>query len=259
MNFNCHTSFVSACMGVGMFFLSGCRTGYSITSIEGGRLEVTAALDKHPDAAALAVLAPYRRTVDSIMSPVIGQSARFMDCYRPESELSNLVADILRTSTSDYIGREAEVALVNMGGLRTSLPEGNITFGNIYEITPFENSLCIVRMKGTLLKQLFGNIAQRGGEGLSGARLVISKNGQLLSASVGGKPVKDEQVYTVATLDYLAEGNDRMTAFTEVSEADKVACPEAILRRLFLNYVNEQTRAGKKIDAEVEGRILIKE
>ncbi len=250
---------VSACMGAGMFLLSGCHTGYSVASVEGGRLEVTAALDEHPDSVALAVLAPYQRTVDSIMKPVIGQSARFMDRYRPESELSNLVADILRTSTSDYIGREADVAVTNIGGLRTSLPEGNITFGNIYEITPFENSLCIVQMKGALLKQLFGNIARRGGEGLSGARLVISKDGKLLSATVGGRPINEEQTYTVATLDYLAEGNDYMTAFTEVPEADRVMHPEATIRQLFLNYVNEQTRLGKKIDSKVEGRIVIKE
>lgn len=43
------------------------------------------------------------------MSPVIGQSARFMDRFRPESELSNLVADILRYSASAYIGRMADV------------------------------------------------------------------------------------------------------------------------------------------------------
>ena len=68
---------------------------------------MTAALDANPDSAAIAVLAPYQKTVDSIMSPVIGQSARFMDRFRPESELSNLVADILRYSASAYIVRMA--------------------------------------------------------------------------------------------------------------------------------------------------------
>lgn len=84
---------------------SSCHSGYSLASVEGSRIEVTAALDANPDSAAIAVLAPYQKTVDSIMSPVIGQSARFMDRFRPESELSNLVADILRYSASAYIGR----------------------------------------------------------------------------------------------------------------------------------------------------------
>lgn len=249
---------IPAGMLAGFFLLSSCNSGYSVTSIEGGRIEVTAAFDSNPDSAAMAVLAPYQRTVDSIMSPVIGQSARFMDRFRPESELSNLVADILRTSASYYIGRNADVAVTNMGGLRTSLPEGNITFGNIYEITPFENTLCIVTMDGVLLRQLFENIAGVHGEGLSGARLEISEDGKLLSATVGGKEIEDNKEYKVATLDYLAEGNDHMDAFAKVSQEDKMVPENATVRQLFLNYVNEQSKAGKKIDSKIEGRITIK-
>ena len=231
----------------GIFMFSSCHSGYSLASVEGSRIEVTAALDANPDSAAIAVLAPYQKTVDSIMSPVIGQSARFMDRFRPESELSNLVADILRYSASAYIG------------LRTALPEGDITYGNIYEITPFENTLCIVTMNGSLLRELFENIAAVHGEGLSGACLEISGDGKLLDATVAGKEIEDSKEYKVATLDYLAEGNDHMTAFAKVGDADKLLPEKATVRQLFLNYVNEQTKAGKKIDSKIEGRITVKE
>ncbi len=243
----------------GIFIFSSCHSGYSLASVEGSRIEVTAALDANPDSAAIAVLAPYQKTVDSIMSPVIGQSARFMDRFRPESELSNLVADILRYSASAYIGRMADVGVTNMGGLRTALPEGDITYGNIYEITPFENTLCIVTMNGALLRELFENIAAVHGEGLSGACLEISGDGKLLDATVAGKEIEDSKEYKVATLDYLAEGNDHMTAFAKVGDADKLLPEKATVRQLFLNYVNEQTKAGKKIDSKIEGRITVKE
>ena len=59
----------------GIFMFSSCHSGYTLASVEGSRIEVTAALDANPDSAAIAVLAPYQKTVDSIMSPVIGQSA----------------------------------------------------------------------------------------------------------------------------------------------------------------------------------------
>lgn len=241
----------------GFLMFSGCRSGYSLASIEGGRIEVGPALDQHPDSAAMAVLAPYKKTVDSIMSPVLGHSARFMDRFRPESELSNLVADILRLSASDYIGGSADVAVTNMGGLRTSLPEGDITYGNIYEITPFENTLCLVTMDGKLLRQLFENIASVHGEGLSGARLVITKDGKLVKATVGGKAIDDNRRYTVATLDYLAEGNDRMVAFAKVADADKLIPEGATVRKLFMNYVSQQEKEGKKVDSKIEGRITI--
>jgi len=220
----------------GIFMFSSCHSGYSLASVEGSRIEVTAALDANPDSAAIAVLAPYQKTVDSIMSPVIGQSARFMDRFRPESELSNLVADILRYSASAYIGRMADVGVTNMGGLRTALPEGDITY-----------------------RELFENIAAVHGEGLSGACLEISGDGKLLDATVAGKEIEDSKEYKVATLDYLAEGNDHMTAFAKVGDADKLLPEKATVRQLFLNYVNEQTKAGKKIDSKIEGRITVKE
>ena len=93
---------IPAGIAAGIFMFSSCHSGYSLASVEGNRIEVTAALDANPDSTAIAILTPYQKTVDSIMSPVIGQSARFMDRFRPESELSNLVADILRCSASAY-------------------------------------------------------------------------------------------------------------------------------------------------------------
>ena len=129
---------------------------------------------------------------------------------------------------------------------------GPVTYGNIYEITPFENTLCIVTMNGVLLRELFENIAAVHGEGLSGACLEISGDGKLLDATVAGKEIEDSKEYKVATLDYLAEGNDHMTAFAKVGDADKLLPEKATVRQLFLNYVNEQTKAGKKIDSKIE-------
>ena len=71
------------------------------------------------------------------------------------------------------------MGLVNMGGLRNVLTEGAVTCGNIYEILPFENSLCVVTLKGVYLNHLFENIAARGGEGVSGVQLQITKDGKL--------------------------------------------------------------------------------
>ncbi len=102
---------IPAGIAAGIFMFSSCHSGYSLASVEGNRIEVTAALDANPDSTAIAILTPYQKTVDSIMSPVIGQSARFMDRFRPESELSNLVADFCHTAklnstifSSDIVG-----------------------------------------------------------------------------------------------------------------------------------------------------------
>ena len=60
-----------------------------------------------------------------------------------------------------------------------------------------------------------------------------------------------------ATIDYLADGNDGMTAFLQ---ADKRECPDgATLRGLFMKYVEKQTAAGKKVTSRMEGRVVVKE
>lgn len=236
---------------------SACRTAsYTVVAVQGGRVEMTAAYDEMPDAEALSVLAPYKAKVDSVMSPVIGESAMSMAAGRPESLLSNLVADVLREASEAYPEWKAEVGLVNVGGLRTSLPEGDVTYGDIYRILPFENSLCIVTLTGTQLKRLFENIAAAGGEGLSGARLVISADRKLLACEVGGKPVEEGRTYRVSTIDYLAEGNDGMSALT--GAAARFQPEGATLRQLFLDYVARMHRAGKKVSACMEERITVK-
>ena len=105
------------------------------------------------------------------------------------------------------IGKPADVAVMNMGGIRNAMPEGEITFGTVYEIAPFENALCVLTMDGATLKELFGQIASVHGEGLSGAALKIDVEGNLLEAKVNGRQIDAKKTYTVATIDYLAEGN----------------------------------------------------
>ena len=74
------------------------------------------------------------------------QKCRWTDSG-PESLLSNLIADVLREAAVEVLGKPADMGLINIGGIRNSLTEGDITTENIYEILPFENSLCVLTMK----------------------------------------------------------------------------------------------------------------
>lgn len=189
------------------------------------------------------------------MYEVIGVSEATMDKGRPESLLSNLVAEVLRLSADRVLKHSADIGIMNMGGLRNILPQGDITVDAVFEILPFENSLCVLTMKGTEMKRLMEVIASLHGEGLSGAHLEITKDGKLLKATVQGKEIEDDKDYTVATIDYLADGNDGLTP---LANADKRECPDGMtLRGLFLDYVRQQTAAGKKITSKLDGRITV--
>ena len=240
-----------------VFLLTSCHSAYEITKVEGGRVPIDSTWDVKPDAEAVALLVPYKAKIDSVMYSVVGTAEFSMDRSRPESLLSNLVADVLRESAAKVLSKPADMGLVNIGGIRNSLTKGLVRTENIYEILPFENSLCVLTVKGSVLKQLFENIAAKGGEGVSGVQLKISKNGKLLQGIIGGKLVADEGVYTIATIDYLADGNDGMIA---LPQADKRECPkDATVRSLFMKYVEAQTAAGKKVTSRMEGRITIED
>ena len=241
----------------GLLMLASCQSPYKLARIDGSMITIDSIWDVHPDTDAVALLAPYKASVDSVMYRVVGTAEMSMDRGIPESLLSNLVADVLRGAAVQVLGKPADMGLVNIGGLRNVLTEGPVTCGNIYEILPFENSLCVVTLKGTELNHLFENIAACGGEGVSGVQLHITKDGKLLRATVAGKPVVEDRMYTVATIDYLADGNDGMTALIR---AEKRECPQgATLRSLFMDYVERQTAAGKKITSRMEGRITVED
>lgn len=245
----------------GSLLFTSCRSAREVTAryekmkVEGSVITIDSVWDVHSDEKAIAILKSYKEKVDAMMYEVIGVSEMKMEKGTPESLLSNLVADVLRQAAVSVLGEPADMGLVNMGGLRNILPKGDITVGVVYEILPFENSLCVLTMKGTDLKRLLKAIASLRGEGVSGIRLEITKEGELLNAAIGGKPIEDNQLYTVATIDYLAAGNGRMDAFLQ---AEKRVCPEeATLRDLFLNYVRKQTAEGKVITSKSDGRISI--
>lgn len=237
-------------------------TGFSTMTAQTGsvakfesahRMEVTKALDKHPDAAIQQLLTPYKLGVDSMMAPVLGQSELEMTADWPESTLSNWICDVLRHESRRY-GKECEIGLANIGGLRSAMPKGNVCVGDIMEIAPFENHFCILSMRGSDLMELFEQIAKQFGQGISGAQIDISKEGKLLSASVGGKAVKPKNIYRIATIDYLAEGNDGLTALKKAVKKDvKSDC----VRDVYMDYIRHEAQAGRTLSAKLEGRVTI--
>ena len=225
---------------------------YKVRSFCWERVEVTSRLDAKPSAEAAALVAPYKASVDSMMAPVLGLSRVAMSAGRPESLLGNWAADVMVEGGTATGLEPADMGLVNVGGLRNNMPEGIVRRGDIMLISPFENRVVVLEMKGSDVLELMQNIAAVRGEGVSSSvRMEISADGRLLSCTIGGKEIDPHRTYTIATIDYLAEGNDRMTALKKALKRHETG---NLARDVMMEYVLKH----RVIDSKLEGRIIIK-
>lgn len=229
----------------------------TVTNVKKERLTIDARYDADIPTEALSFIEPFRHRVDSMMSPVVGRAARYLPVSRPESPLSNLLADILVWGGQAY-GESPDLAVYNMGGIRAALSEGDITAGDVIDVAPFENKICFLTLTGRALYHLLEQIAMTGGEGVShGVRITIGGDGQLLAVSLHGRQIEPETAYRIATLDYLSQGNDHLTAFLDATDINAPKDDGSNIRHIITAYLQQLLSEGKSADAQTEGRIVI--
>jgi 2',3'-cyclic-nucleotide 2'-phosphodiesterase (5'-nucleotidase family) len=219
--------------------------------LSGERLPVLPA--KNPDPKAVAYIDGYKRQLDREMNHVIGRSEQAMSAGKPESLLTNFTSDVMMLLDVQITGGKADLSIMNVQGHRASMPEGEITTGNIFEIYSFDNMLAVLHLKGADLLDVFRAYARIGGAGISSTVRLVIRNGQLIDAKINGQPVDDRKIYTIITLDYLAEGNDDMEA---LKKAVSVKNTGITLRDYMLDYIKSRTAEGKAVSSKLDGRII---
>lgn len=163
-----------------------------------------------PDPEATAIVAAARQQVDRInprVNRIVAQIARTMPKAGNQHPLGNLIADGMRV-----VGG-GEVAVMNNGGIRTSLHAGTASYGTLFEVLPFGNKLMRVRVRGSDLRAYFARALTRGPDmHVSGARIVYhtGDNPGLDSVTIHGSPLDDQAIYLVVINDFMASGGDRL-------------------------------------------------
>ena len=118
---------------------------------------------------------------------------------------------------------------------------------------PFENELVVLWLRGDLLNDLLQYFAQIGGQGVAGMRMTIEK-GKAVDITIGNEPLDLKKTYTIATNDYLAGGNDKMT---QLAEAEKTQFLGTKIRDVLMNYIKNETQNGREIQSNLDGRIKL--
>ena len=128
--------------------------------------------------------------------------------YRSESPLGNALADALRESEG------ADVSLLNSGGLRADLHPGELTYGTLYEVFPFDNSIATLHLTGREIVELLEALLSgtHGVPQTSGLRFVVERcPGKATITEIrlaDGRPLDNEATYRLVTSDFLALGGD---------------------------------------------------
>lgn len=226
---------------------------YKISSCRWERIDVSTRFDSLLSPESVAILTHYKSKVDSIVKPALGLSRRAMSAGKPESLLGNWLADVIVEGGTATGLEPADMGLVNIGSMRSDMPDGIVTQGNIMKISPFDNYIVVLEMKGRDMVKLMHEIAAVGGEAVSSSiRMEISPDGKLLSCTINGQEIDSKRIYKVATIDYLAEGNDGMTALTKAVKRHDIGI-------LIQDIMSEYVIKHRVMDSSIEGRIKIKD
>jgi len=201
------------------------------------------------------LIQPYKSSMEGEMNEVIGRSAMEMEKAQPEGQLGNFVADLVFQKAMEKYkpqdGKMPDFCLINNGGLRTSLPQGDITKRNAFELMPFENEIVVVTISGEKAKELFDYIATVGGQPVSNIKMGI-QNQQPYHIYIGKESFDEKRTYKVVTSDYLAQGGDNMTFFKEPLKLENL---QYKIRDAIIDFIWEENLNGKEIKSNLDGRI----
>ena len=204
-----------------------------------------------PDADVARVLDPFYEKVKTRMADVVGEAAaEFEKSERVESSLADIVADAFREKG------KTQIAIQNTGGIRSPISKGKITFGDVFAVLPFQNTMITLRLTGSQIKKTLerGLVPTVGIVSISGLRVHFDLNkrpGERVVSAIllDGTPIEDSQLYSVSTNDFLLIGGD---GYAEFANGKDIVDTGVFLRDAMVEYI----KASGTISPKLDGRIV---
>ncbi len=202
--------------------------------------------DVPPASVETQLIAHYRPMADKVGARQVGSVLATVDRAGDESRetaLGEMVADAMLEASAGVAKGGAQVALVNIGGVRADLtrPAGAapgtptpVTFSDVFNVLPFGNITIVKTMTGDALARLLNEqFDQRQGrwemlqvsKGFSYAFDSTKSDGQRVdrsSLTIDGKPVAMTDTVRVAAVDFVWTGGDRFTVVKEGTDPTTV-------------------------------------
>lgn len=228
-------------------------------------------LQDDPEAAQI-LAAKYKPIVLEKQNTVVGQAAVDLIGGNPparvgETNLGNLITDGM-LAKAKTINPDTVIALQNGGGIRATVPAGNITLAKILEVMPFGNSLGLMRLTGAEIKEAlefsvkdapkpFGGFLQVSGMKFTyDSRKPAGERVLTVEVNEGDNyvPLDPAKTYVVATNIFTAKGGDGYTMFAKAYAEGRVSEPGYVDWEMFRDYIAAQP--NQTVNPSVEGRII---
>lgn len=165
------------------------------------------------DPALYAQLKKYQDEGDKTLGVKVGEVKGNLDGRREtvrfvQSNLGHLIADSQRKRV------KADVGIMNGGGIRTSIMEGDITYKNLLAVQPFGNMISTLDLKGKEFIDFLTAVALKetdtgGYPQFAGISMTVDRAAKTISdVKIDGKPFDPNKTYKVSIPDYLTAGGD---------------------------------------------------
>ncbi len=232
-----------------VFLLASCATTYQPSSVQYNDYRVNTKQTNSPEISSL--LQPYSDSVNRNMNDVIAEAGMTLEKKQPEGTLGNVLADGMLAMAKENYKTNVDAAIINFGGIRLpSIAAGKITRGKIFELSPFDNILVLLNVKGSILQQLMDVAALKGGWPCAGITYQI-KNKKAAGIVINGTALKEDAVYTIALVDYIANGGDNCDMLRNIPQQNN----GYLFRDAVMQYFSKMQQQGKKINGSLENRV----
>lgn len=277
---------------VGRLDVEFCDRG-RVVNWSGGPIITENSIEKDPELAEK--VAEYRVPMDVFASVIIGSAGVFFDGDRnrmryQETALGNLVADTL-LSFDQIAPLNVDAVIVNGGGIRASIQQGDVSFGNALSVLPFGNSLVVMDLTGEELIAALDNGLMHAYDPVENALRStgawpqvagmtvgyclatvadiqasppnlpptpcadsLLDGGVVKSIEIGGEQVALDQTYRIVTNNFLARGGDFYSSLGQACAREGNFCEDTFF--LMLDAFIAEFENNSPVTREIEGRLL---
>lgn len=229
--------------------LVSCRTSLNVANVQTQKNKSITSEIKE-DQNFVKVIEPYKIGLEKNMNTKLSHTNADLNKKGDNSNLGNLLADFTYEGAQVWAKNNnipnVDAAVINIGGIRSSIGVGDILTKHVFEVMPFENEVVLVKMKGSDLQGLFDYYVKTSKNNPVSHLYIETENGTLKSGLINGKSVDANKTYYIATSDYLALGGDSMKFFS----SGEMISTGIKLRDLFIEYFkkNPETDTNRNND-----------